>query len=127
MERVRDKAGSFTETCRVCGHQERYQRSDVHRKVVTNAADGKRRDHLHHFWKDAIQPWNKDGTENRLYTEIYGHNPYSPHKEVPKDAPPQDTKEVEEFNIQFGGKEPAPADIGARSDADAAGLGDSGN
>jgi len=103
MQRERDKGGTFIERCKICGHTESYQRAEKFRKVISNSADGFRRDQLHNHWKDVLQPVNKDGRENKLYTETYGYNPIS---ENPEKRAPKEQNVEADADIALSKKEP---------------------
>ena len=108
MQRERDKGGTFIERCKICGHTESYQRAEKFRKVISNSADGFRRDQLHNHWKDVLQPTTKEGKENRLFSEMYGFNPLHPDKNK---RSPKPQKVNDDVDVMLENKEVKKSDL----------------
>ena len=76
MEEVARNDRSITIRCSKCARELQtpiYEHAVG--KIIANAADGERKDQLHYFGNDALQPIDERGGENEHFTRKYGYNP----------------------------------------------------
>jgi hypothetical protein len=87
MVRVANYETFFLERCSLCAFEHRITKSLKHHKIRRNDAQGIRDQNMTDHWRDALQPLDMEGRENKLFTKTYGYNPSAENPNTPKNIP----------------------------------------
>lgn len=94
MEKIEEGRSYYLIKCKECNYEEKISTHQGIIKIKSRVAEGKRAEDIKNNWSDLIQPTNADGSENRLFTKLYGYNPSSENPKTRKQPKPQDTSKA---------------------------------